>query len=1014
VCEGATATLKVTANQNIPNASSRTWEYRAPGATAWQAVPLGAGAFFGATASETMTGSTAELTLENVPYSLDGYEFRFQSDGTYSKEPNGVLVVRPVNDLHVLVSADPNPASDYQGFDHTTLKALVYVGGEPIGGQVPDGAKVLTDEELELYGYTDYDWYQIAPGKPLDPSFLQVYIPNSSIFNTDDGDVHLKTLTVKDLTYKDHDSTRYFAILRSDCFPNTDKENQKIAGHYAGLHSDTTILRIYEDLLLEWTAADWYTVDTLDYDTPMDALYVQDLPTDEVIGVHLDHEPLPDSWDEKHQVSSAYYLKCGSGTTDAYLNVEVRKGVQSNEEALIIATRKWFYRTGPDDEWHAILPDQSFGLDFPDGNMVDLAEGRRSLTLQGVTYDMHGWQFMSVALADSIGQNEDGSANYRYRDTTPVLTLVVSEPLPDDFGYLPFEDEGSCEPYNYTFALNATHETYNYEWKIKYPDDDDFQVIDTLKNKDVFHYGPASPEEDGTIVRTIVYNACGADSIEAVLRVMTVEIEAETTDVCVDGIITLTATVHNGGDNPTYEWYVSGQLMEDQTGSTFTFNPSQLPETVTPDENGRYPVEVRVKADPTLPCVNPMACADTMVTVHALPTGFTPVADPDEITVGENTTLTVNGLSAGSTVVWSPGEAVVDSTAVTTGTMPIESSGSHWFYATVTNEYGCSATDSVEVTVESSFTLDSTGAVVVVQPSLPRVNPQFDPDGTHEAPDTTLQIIMIGDTLRIIACENSIAFVSLFTSGGEPPLLYEWVGIDTMTYDELADFGYDYSAENPLPDSVFALYLDGEVSEFEVTVTDKGGNGLSVKVYGFITYYVTQHVALEAIPHMRHNRFYEDQIIFFTAHPNRFSWYNFYDYNVTVDEVKDEQHSEKNLYKTDYKYEEGAERLVYVSVADKNGCRSYDSVAISLMPLPNAMVFNDPNYPEADVLFPEFEVEIHDSWGRLVKAMDHGLGWDGMRRGKPVEAGTYYYRVKLPTVDGFTYIKGAVTVFTKK
>ncbi|MDE5559596.1 MAG: gliding motility-associated C-terminal domain-containing protein, partial [Bacteroidales bacterium] len=125
------------------------------------------------------------------------------------------------------------------------------------------------------------------------------------------------------------------------------------------------------------------------------------------------------------------------------------------------------------------------------------------------------------------------------------------------------------------------------------------------------------------------------------------------------------------------------------------------------------------------------------------------------------------------------------------------------------------------------------------------------------------------------------------------------------------------------------------------------------------------------------------------------------------------------LYKTNYKYEDGEERLVYVSVADKHGCRSYDSVELTVLRLPNAMVCNDPNYPEGCLLFPEFQVEIHDSWGRLVKAMDDGLGWDGTRRGKPVEVGTYYYRVKLPTMgddktSGYTEIKGAVTIFTKK
>ncbi|MDE5735762.1 MAG: gliding motility-associated C-terminal domain-containing protein, partial [Bacteroidales bacterium] len=273
--------------------------------------------------------------------------------------------------------------------------------------------------------------------------------------------------------------------------------------------------------------------------------------------------------------------------------------------------------------------------------------------------------------------------------------------------------------------------------------------------------------------------------------------------------------------------------------------------------------------------------------------------------------------------------------------------------------------------------------------------------------------VQVGDTLRITTCKNSIGLITPRTSGGDAPLVYAWEGIEPLTAAEVEDAGL-----SPLPDSVFAFYFDGSVAEFGCTITERGGEGLSVQMRAYVAYYQTQHVVLEAMPNMRHNRYYENQVVFFTPHPSRFDLYNYYSYTVAedggIDQLIDKRQTDNYLYKTDFDFEQGAERRVYVAVADRNGCRSYDSVDLTVLQLPNAMVCNDPNYPEACILFPEFQVEIHDSWGRLVKAIDDGLGWDARRGGKLVDGGTYYYTVKLPTNDGFTYVKGAVTVFNKK
>ncbi|MDE7091193.1 MAG: hypothetical protein K2O53_05655 [Bacteroidales bacterium] len=1001
VCEGETATLTVWANQTIKDANNRQWWYATPDKPDdWQKVPTAW--------PEDMVSGVAKLTVSDAPYAFDRYRFKLElTDGDKYTSDVMTLVVKPVKDLRVYIDIAPNPAhgdapeAGEEAQNWTEMTAIIYVGDDVTELDSIDWSKVrvLTDEELHLYGDTVLDWYQIlkdsetpVEAKAQDDADID---PDTYTFQAE-GELHGRVLKVVNLNYEIHDLSRYYAVLRSDCAEKT---------------SNTDTLRIYTDLLLEWAADFMYAEDTLDYGTTIDDLDKMNLPTDRVIAVKLkDPENPATKWEEKHRISSAYYIKCGDDEiNDGYADLitELRKGVQSEEnDDVVIATRQWFYRFGPDDEWKPLFNEQRMGTDYHGEYVFDMDYDRHDLALAGVHFPWHGMQFISKAYADSVGVDADGHAIYNYADSTPILTLVVSEPLPEDLAFEPFEDEGSCDEYNYVFKPNATHESYRYEWEIKRPGAE-YQPVEGMTEQDaVYTYGPATPEDRGTVIRITLHNFCGEDMAEAEMHVMTVDIEDAPDELCADGTLDLKAIVTDGGANPAYAWYVNGTAMPDATADVFTFDPSK----VTPADNGQYAVEVRVKADPTLPFVNPMACAAKTLTVHALPAKGTAKVEPESVTVVDSATLSVS-VPEGSTVVWSPAEWLHNATAATTSTRPIPTSGSYDFYATVTNQYGCSITDTVTLIVASSFNYDSTEAVVVV-PAFP-FETAGDGSGLSPEPDTALKVVQVGDTLRITTCKNSIGLITPRTSGGDAPLVYAWEGIEPLTAAEVEDAGL-----SPLPDSVFAFYFDGSVAEFGCTITERGGEGLSVQMRAYVAYYRTQHVVLEAMPNMRHNRYYENQVVFFTPHPSRFDLYNYYSYTVAedggIDQLIDKRQTDNYLYKTDFDFEQGAERRVYVAVADRNGCRSYDSVDLTVLQLPNAMVCNDPNYPEACILFPEFQVEIHDSWGRLVKAIDDGLGWDARRGGKLVDGGTYYYTVKLPTNDGFTYVKGAVTVFNKK
>ena len=59
-------------------------------------------------------------------------------------------------------------------------------------------------------------------------------------------------------------------------------------------------------------------------------------------------------------------------------------------------------------------------------------------------------------------------------------------------------------------------------------------------------------------------------------------------------------------------------------------------------------------------------------------------------------------------------------------------------------------------------------------------------------------------------------------------------------------------------------------------------------------------------------------------------------------------------------------------------------------------------------------------WGLCIKGFSDrngngsSRGWDGRTpSGTKVVAGTYYYKVKIPTLDGFVYMPGAVTVVNR-
>lgn len=92
-----------------------------------------------------------------------------------------------------------------------------------------------------------------------------------------------------------------------------------------------------------------------------------------------------------------------------------------------------------------------------------------------------------------------------------------------------------------------------------------------------------------------------------------------------------------------------------------------------------------------------------------------------------------------------------------------------------------------------------------------------------------------------------------------------------------------------------------------------------------------------------------------------------------------------------------------VTALSADGCELSDTIRVFVLeklPVPNAFSPNNDGLNdswEIPVLkdFPDCKMEVYNKWGTLVFTSEgYGEAWDGTFQGKPVPAGTYYYKLK--------------------
>lgn len=146
------------------------------------------------------------------------------------------------------------------------------------------------------------------------------------------------------------------------------------------------------------------------------------------------------------------------------------------------------------------------------------------------------------------------------------------------------------------------------------------------------------------------------------------------------------------------------------------------------------------------------------------------------------------------------------------------------------------------------------------------------------------------------------------------------------------------------------------------------------------------------------NTAYLGQIVTIIAEPSNYESYSFYLNGQLV------QSSSSNIYLSN-KFYDGD---VISAYAFNGTCISpLDTLRLTILPIPNAFT------PDGDGINDRFakglDIQIFNRWGQLLYEGEDG--WDGTYNGDLVQAGTYYYIIRLPQIEEEDkVINGVVTV----
>lgn len=188
-----------------------------------------------------------------------------------------------------------------------------------------------------------------------------------------------------------------------------------------------------------------------------------------------------------------------------------------------------------------------------------------------------------------VTSNQSCVTNSPATSTAQVITTVSSQPLSVSLTTVP-SPLTICtgDPIQLTASTVNGGATPTFAWTV------DGNVIPTITTPTLSYSGTPIPIVDGTIVCVIATSSlvgCVTNSPDTVCATVSVissvapsvSISADTTSICIGGIVNFTSNITNGGANPTYQWYIGTTPVPSPagTGSTFTSNSLQSGDNVS-------------------------------------------------------------------------------------------------------------------------------------------------------------------------------------------------------------------------------------------------------------------------------------------------------------------------------------------------------------------------------------------------------------------------------------------------
>lgn len=900
----------------------------------------------------SVSGDT--LWIDPVSLLMEGWHFR----RAFALPAQIDTLYSPVFTLHV--NAKPDTAG--QG-----IRLLVVDLTDEQGDREMNPGEARLDHKVELRvvdaegnaydGADNYCFMQYDPSDPDNPKELGCQ--TSTIF----------TLTDK-ATVEEHDSTLYFVKMFNEC------------GYTA---TPISLLRVFDTLIVRWVpdtvyyaAEDDWTVDSIKNVVPGD-LVVLASPVDSV-------------------QLQAHLFACENSLVE--VSDTVIRGFMNRYNTGNTQRSYWQYRETPQSPWLEANTSDEFWSN------ITIEEKYGYLLIEAFP-ELDGYQIRGVAV------------NAHYSDTTAILTLHVMPALEDGDLVLSPADTSFCREGRVDFRLSevsgSSLDGLDIRWQLCRPGSD-WVEIDTLDGKLHFDAGLLTYADSGLRVMAVAKSLCGTDTAYAEVHVekpLVPEVDLALlpdTVLCFGTGLSLEAVATHAGEDPVYAWYLDGVLLEGVEGNRFETDTLPV---------GRHRFEVRLRVTDQEACIYPDTASDQVsVTVHPLPEIQAYIAD-SVIKAMDTTRVWVESTGNMTRIEWQPASWLINPDSARTATVPMSEPGAYEFVVRVANEFGCEDYDTVRLRVESDFTFDSLVIGVIVPPVLPNGGgelPGFPDEGFDPADgDVFSEITYRGDTAHMWVCAGNVSLIKLATTGGTEPLSYTWYAFDgnaEMYLPQGTAFGETYAGA----DSVFGFFFpDTTTTRMLCVVEDANRTGDSVHV--FVHYHTPEPFYIEVLPKVTSGKFYENQAVYFQARPQRghdIAWIVMEEGRVS-DLVVNREASKHMAFDK----ESGENTSVWISTVDRNGCRIWDSAAVEIIALPNVMIIDD---PKEGVIFPEFEVEITNMWGLRVKAFGQrngngtSKGWDGRAgNGTKVAAGTYYYKVKIPTAEspGYRLVEGAVTVINK-